>query len=393
MRPRTLAIILAGGAGGRLELLTEHRAKPVVPYGGTHRLIDVALSCCSHAGLTDVWVSQQHNPASISDHLANGRPWDLDRSSGGLLVLHPAKGTERAGWHTGTADGLWRLAPLIRELDPDVLLLASADAIYRMDYDEIVAGHLGSGATVTFVTAQVPAGEDPGRFGVVQASGGAVTGYAYKPEEPQGSLIATEVFAFTPAPLLERLERLADGAGEDGLEDIGDAVLPQLVEAGEARDHRHEGYWRDVGTIPSYWRGHQELLGDEPAFRLDDGVLPLLTRVQRTGPARLRRSAEVDDSLLAPGSDVAGTVERSVLSGGVVVEAGAVVRESVLLPGVVVRRGAVVERAVLDEGVEVAPGVTVGAADGEELEIALVGQGEGVSADVAPGGRLPAGEG
>ena len=390
MRPRTLAILLAGGAGGRLDLLTEQRAKPAVPFGGTHRLVDVALSCCSHAGIPDVWVSEQHNPASLADHLANGRPWDLDRTNGGLLVLHPAKGTEREGWHQGTADGLWRLAPLIRQLDPDVLLLASADAIYRMDYDELVSTHLGGGAAVTFVTAEVPEGEEASRFGVVQTSDGRVTGYAYKPEEPEGTRIATEVFAFTPAPLLDCLEGLAADAGEEGLEDIGHAALPALVDAGEASDLRHDGYWRDVGTIASYWRGHQELLGEEPAFRLDDGQLPLLTRVRRTGPARLRRTAEVDDSLLAPAADVAGAVERSVLSTGVVVEEGAVVRDSVLLPGVVVRRGAVVERAVLDDGVVVSAGVSVGGPGGD---IALVGLRQEVGEDIPAGGRLPESEG
>ncbi|CAA9217666.1 MAG: Glucose-1-phosphate adenylyltransferase [uncultured Acidimicrobiales bacterium] len=388
MRPSTLAIVLAGGAGGRLDLLTEHRAKPAVPFGGTHRLVDVALSCCSHAGISDVWLSEQHNPASLSDHLANGRPWDLDRTSGGLLVVHPAKGTEREGWHQGTADGLWRLAPLIRELAPDVLLLASADAIYRMDYDGLVGAHLDGGVAATFVTAEVPEGEEASRFGVAQTSGGRITGYAYKPEDPEGSLITTEVFAFTPTPLLDCLEALAAEVGEDGLEDIGHGVLPSLVGSGEAQDLRHGGYWRDVGTVPSYWRGHQELLGDEPAFRLDDPELPLLTKVQRTGPARLRRTAEVDDSLLAPGSDVAGRVERSVLSGGVVVEEGAVVRESVLLPGVVVRRGAVVERAVLDDGAVVAPEVRVGGPG----DIALVGRGEEVTSDLPAGGRLPAPE-
>lgn len=271
-----------------------------------------------------------------------------------------------------------------------MLLLASADAVYRMDYDELVANHLDGGSTVTFVTAEVPEGEEPSRFGVVQTAGGRVTGYAYKPDEPKGTRIATEVFAFTPAPLLERLESLAAEAGEEGLEDIGDAVLPSLVEAGEARDQLHAGYWRNVGTMPSYWRGHQELLGDEPAFRLDDPELPLLTRVRRTGPARLRRTAEVDDSLLAPGSDVAGTVERSVLGAGVVVEEGAVVRESVLLAGVVVRRGAVVERSILDDRVVVTSGTHVGGRGGD---IALVGRGEEVAADVPVGGRWPSSDG
>lgn len=381
MQPRVLALVLAGGAGGRLELLTSHRAKPAVPYGGTHRLLDVALSCASHAGLSDVWVLQQHHPASLADHLANGRPWDLDRTGGGLQVLHPAQGTEREGWHEGTADALWKIAPLVRQLDPDVLLLASADAVYRMDYDDVVTQHLASQAALTVVTAQVPAGEDPARFGVVQTSGGRVTDYAYKPSSPGSDLIATEVFALSPGPVLELLEQLAT----EELGDLGDQMLPALVADGQAREHRHTGYWRDVGTVDSYWRGHQELLGADPAFALDDGRLPLLTRVQRTGPARLRRTAEVDDCLLGPGADVAGTVVRSVLSPGCLVEEGAVVQDCVLLPGSVVRRGARVTRAVLDDEAVVEAGVTVGG-DGD---LVLVGLRERVTQDLAPGARQP----
>lgn len=240
MRLRTLALVLAGGAGGRLELLTESRAKPAVPFGGTHRLVDVAMSCCAHAGIADVWVLEQDNPASLSDHLANGRPWDLDRTGGGLMVVHPAKGTDREGWHAGTADALWRSAPLIRELDPDVLLLASADAVYRMDYDALVDGHLDGDRELTFVTTRVPAGEDAARFGVVQAEGGVVTDYAYKPDEPSGDLIATEVFVATPGLLLDRLEQIAQDSDE--LEDLGTALLPQVVADGQAREHRHDGY-------------------------------------------------------------------------------------------------------------------------------------------------------
>jgi glucose-1-phosphate adenylyltransferase len=379
VRPRVLALVLAGGAGGRLELLTEHRAKPAVPYGGTHRLVDVALSCCAHAGLSDVWVLQQHHPASLGDHLANGRPWDLDRTGGGLQVLHPAKGTEREGWHEGTADALWRTAPLVRELDPDVVLLLSADAVYRMDYDALAAQHLDGGASLTAVTTRVPRGEEASRFGVVEVSDGRVTSYAYKPDDPASDLVTTEVFAATPGRLLEVLEDV----GPEG--DLGDAVLPALVEAGEVAERRHSGYWRDVGTVDSYWRGHQELLGATPAFALDDGAAPLLTRTRRTGPARLASSAEVDDCLLGPACEVAGTVVRSVLSPGCVVEAGATVVDSVLLPGAVVRSGATVVRTVLDDDAEVGEGVTVGA----DEAVSLVGHRAVVGEDLPAGGRLP----
>ncbi|MCW2607865.1 MAG: Nucleotidyl transferase [Frankiales bacterium] len=385
MRSRSLALVLAGGAGGRLELLTEHRAKPAVPYAGTHRLVDVPLSACGAAGVDDVWVLQQNQPVSVSDHLANGRPWDLDRTDGGLLVLHPSQGTERGGFTEGTADGLWRQAPLLREADPDVLVLMSADAGYRIDLDAVITAHQASGAAITAVTAPVPEGEEASRFGVVEVDGERVTSYAYKPEEPASQTVTTEIFVCDPDEVLGLLEELAHEAGDEGLEDLGTALLPRLADAGRMRAHALDSYWRDVGTVDSYWRGHQELLGPEPAFRLHDERLPVRTRPLRVDAARLLQGAEVEDSLLGPGCTVAGTVVRSVLGAGAVVERGAVVRDCVLLPGAVVRAGAVVERTVLDDAAEVAREVTVGGRDA----VTLVGTGAQVSAPLSAGARYP----
>src|SRR4051812_30173483 len=245
-RIRTLVVILAGGAGGRLELLTRERAKPAVPFAGTHRLIDFPLSNCHNAGLSDVWVAQQFNPISLSDHLANGRPWDLDRTTGGLLILQPRLGhDDRVGFQTGTADSLWRNAPMIREFAPEALVVVSADAVYAQDYGALVEAHAESGATVTMVTTEVDPG-DAGRYGVVRVRDGEVRDYAYKPDEPATNLISNEVFVFRPAPLWERLEALA--GEDDELEDLGSALLPRLVEAGGVREARFGGYWRDVGT-------------------------------------------------------------------------------------------------------------------------------------------------
>ena len=229
---RTLVIILAGGAGGRLKLLTHERAKPAVPFAGTHRLIDFPLSNCQNAGIADVWVAQQFNPASLSDHLANGRPWDLDRTDGGLLVLQPRLGhDERTGFGHGTADSLWRNAPLIREFAPDVLIVVSADAVYKLDYAALAQEHLEADADLTIVTTEVELA-DAGRYGVVGVDDGRVREYAYKPEEPKGSLVANEVFAFSPGPVLDTLDELGDDAGDDGLDDLGDDLLPRLVDAG-----------------------------------------------------------------------------------------------------------------------------------------------------------------
>ena len=379
-RNRTLVLVLAGGAGSRLDPLTDGRAKPAVPFAGSFRLIDFPLSNCLHSGLSEVWVLQQFHPESLSDHLANGRPWDLDRTYGGLLVLHPRLG-DKGGFHQGTADALWRNAGLIRDFGPSAVVVLSADAIYRMDYAELAAEHADRGAELTMVTTRVdPA--DAGRYGVVEASGGTVTGYAYKPEEAAGDLVGTEVFVFRPDALLTALDDAAaelreDAVAEGELADLGDTVLPRLVSGGGAVEHRLDGYWRDVGTIDAYWAAHRDLLGDPPRLDLDDPDWPVRTHNAQRPPARLAAGSRMADSLVAPGCVLRGTVERSVLSPGVVVEAGAVVRDSIVLGDAVIRSGATVERAVLDERVRVEAGAQIGAPDGD---LTVVGRDRGVSA-------------
>jgi glucose-1-phosphate adenylyltransferase len=384
-RIRTLVIILAGGAGGRLELLTHSRAKPAVPFAGTHRLIDFPLSNCLNAQLSDVWVSQQFNPVSLSDHLSNGRPWDLDRTTGGLLLLHPREGNDgRTGFQRGTADALWRNAELIRQFAPEALIVVSADAVYRLDYGALVAEHAEAGLAVTMVTTTVDP-DDAGRYGVVQVADGAVRDYVYKPDAPEGNLISNEVFVFRPEPVLNALDELAEEAGEDGLDDLGHELLPRLVDAGEVREHRFDGYWRDLGTIPAYWACHQDLVSEHPPIDLDDPDWPIRTQATtHCAAAQLLAGASVESSLIGPGARIAGTVSNSVVGRGVRVEAGAVVRETVLLPGSVVRAGATVERAIVDDGVEVGGDASVGEKDGE---IALVGK----RAVVEPGARLAGG--
>jgi glucose-1-phosphate adenylyltransferase len=385
VQPRVLVVVLAGGAGSRLELLTHSRAKPAVPFGGHYRLVDVVLSNCLHSGLSDVWVLEQNNPVSLAEHLSNGRPWDLDRTRGGLLVLHPRQGSHKPGWHQGTADALWRHTELIRAFGPEALVVLSADAVYGLDYELVVREHLRSGAAVTMVTTRVGA-DDASRYGVVQVEAGRVTDYAYKPDEPASDLATTEVFVFDPEPTLALLDELGEKAGDEGLSDLGEDLLPRLVEQGRAREHRFDGYWRDVGTVEAYWSAHMDLVGDEKgAFDPGDRDWPLVTEGGDRRAARVRAGATLLDASLSPGCTVAGRVERSVLSPGVLVEDGATVVESVLLHDVVVRRGATVRRAVLDTGVEVAPDVWVGGAG----EVTLVGQGEQVTADLQPGARQP----
>lgn len=386
-----VTIILAGGAGSRLRALTRDRAKPAVPYGAGYQLVDFSLSNAANSGLRDVWVVQQFHPVSLGSHLRSGRPWDLDRLDGGLLVLHPSQGTGRDGFHSGTADALWKQIEPLREAAPDVTVVVSADAVYRLDYDEVVRDHLDSFAELTMVTTRV-APEDASRYGVVRVGeDGAVTEYRYKPDDPDGDLICAEIFVFNTTALISYLERAhedvvtAGGAGDLG--DIGDNILPAMVGAGHAREWRHEGYWRDVGTVESYWAGHMDLLGESPVHELDVPGWSLRTASAFSGPARTGEAAQVVVSLLGHGAVVDGAVEHSVVGPGAVIEAGARVRDSVILPGAVVRSGAHVETAVVDVDVEVPADARIGerqpGATESTVRVALLGS--------APDGPRPAG--
>jgi glucose-1-phosphate adenylyltransferase len=385
-KPKVLALVLAGGEGSRLELLTERRAKPALPFAGVYRLIDFPLSNCVHSGIEDVWVLQQYRLQSLNDQLANGRPWDLDRTHGGLRLLPPQLGSKEDGFHEGNADAIWRNRRLIAEHDPEVVLVLSADHVYRLDYGEVVAGHGERRAGVTVVTSEVPADEAARQAVVEVADDGRLSGFHYKPEEPPTTRVATEVFAFRPDLLLDTLDDLAAGDGE--LKDFGHGLLPRLVEAGEAVEHRMAGYWRDVGTVAAYWQAHMDLLDPERPLDLDDPAWPVLGRPPHRLPARVEGSARLREALLSPGTVVCGAVTHSVLGPGVVVEPGATVRDAVLLDDCVVAAGASVERAVLDRGVRVGPEAVVGGPGGDGP--ALVGEEVRVpgGAVVAPGGRL-----
>jgi glucose-1-phosphate adenylyltransferase len=261
--------------------------------------------------------------------------------------------------------------------------VVSSDAVYRLDYREIADAHLGSGAEVTMVTTEVAA-DDAARYGIVQiGDDGRIIDYAYKPDEPATTTATNEVFVFTPGPTLDRLEALAEDAGEKGLDDLGSQLLPDQTRDGAARAHPLPGYWRDVGTVPAYWQAHRDFLSPEPPIDLDDPAWPLHTRGGRHSAARILPGAVLDESLVSGGTRVAGEVRGSVLSPGVVVEKGATVVDSVLLPGVRVRAGAHVIRAVLDDRVDVGEGAVVGG-DGD---VTLVGR----QARVEAGSELPAG--
>jgi glucose-1-phosphate adenylyltransferase len=333
-------------------------------------------------------VLQQYEPHELMRQVANGRPWDLDRTYGGLRLLHPYRGDSGAsGWFEGNADALQQNRAVIAEFGPDVVVVLSADHVYKLDYSAVVADHLDSDATVTMVTTQVPLSA-ASRYGTVEVDGtGSVAEFAYKPSEPTSDIITTEVFVYDAHGLLETLDSLAGGNDGDGLSDFGDELLPRLVGEGRARAYGLGGYWRDVGTIDAYWESHMDMLAPEPQLVLDDPEWPILTLGIQRPPARLDHPAQVRESWVSPGATVRGTVERAVLGPGVRVEEGAVVRGAVVLHDAVIERGATVERAVVDENARIGEEATVG---GEAGALTVVG-GEAVvetGAALEAGGRV-----
>lgn len=361
--PRTMAMVLAGGKGSRLDALTEHRVKPALPVAGTYRLIDISMSNLMHSHLSDVWVIEQYLPHTLNRHLSNGRPWDFDRTHGGLHVLPPFQGAEGEGFPQGNSDSLLRQKQTIREFDPDLVLVLSADHLYTLNFLDVIDAHERQRADLTLVTTRVD--EDPSRYSVVSTDGqGRVTQFAYKPEDPQGQIVAAEMFLFDGPQLIEALEDLQEAEG--GLEDYGHDLIPWFVQRRKVVEHRMDGYWMDLGTLQSYWTAQLQILDGDGAV-LDDPQWPIVSGQPQLLPARIAASAEVSESLISAGSRIRGTVEHSVLSPGVVVEEGAVVRHSVLLDGVRVGAGVQLENVIVDAGAEIAGGSKRGTAEAVTL--------------------------
>lgn len=377
LKKKILALILAGGQGGRLGILTENRAKPVVPFAGFYRLIDFALSNCAHSGISDVWVVEQYELHSLNDHLSNGRPWDLDRTYGGLQILPPYENREdsdeKSGFAEGNADALFRQIDLIKKFAPDLLIVLSADHIYKIDFRDVIETHTSKKAAVTMVTTEVPKGESASRFSVVKVNAdGRVTDFEYKPEKPQSDIISTEIFVYDAPILIEALERLHKE--NKHLKDYGDQLLPHLVKNEIAVEHRHDGYWRDVGTIESYWDANMDLLDEREKLAIDDAKWAILTHAAPRVPARIAASADVTDSLIAHGSKIYGTVKRSVLSAGVIVEKGAEIEECVVFADAVIKKGVKLKRAIVDAETKVTVKKLASADKKRKKDILVIGK-------------------
>lgn len=372
MDSTVLAIIQAGGAGSRMDVLTRERAKPALPVAGLYQLLDFPLSNLSHSGIHEVWLSVQYHGTTLEDQVANGRPWDLDRTRGGLRLLMPEQGTggaDEEGFARGNADELFRIRDQIRELSPEVVLVMSADHVYRLDLSELVRVHCERGDECTVVSTEVDVAEAPDHA-VLDVEGDRVTGVDYKPENPAHGVVAAEIFAYRPEVLIEVLEELhrelgpEAEEGDTGLGDFGEHLLPRVIGRGRTGVFRLEGYWRDLGQPHHYLAAHRELLRDDRGV-LNDPRWPILTRHVPRGPARLLEGAEAVDSLVSSGCTVAGRVERSVLGPGVRVAAGARVVDSVLFADVVVEEDAEVVASIVDAACRIGRRARVGSRDAD----------------------------
>jgi len=402
-RPRILALIQAGGKGGRLDVLTRETPKPLLPFAGGFHLVDFPLSNLRNSGIEDVWLSVQYLAQAVGDAVGNGKAWDLDRGYGGFRLLVPQQGGGTLGeaFVGGNAEELLQHRDLIRGADPDALVVMSADQIYRLDYAEVVAEHRRRGAECTIVTTEVGRDEATEHATVECDDTGTVTGFAYKPDTAHTGTVAAEVFVYSPGPLLEVLEELhRDLAGRtdpdpEGLGDFGEHLIPALIARGRTVGYPLPGYWRDLGRPETYVAAHRDLLTGQ-LTELGDPTWPIRTTRTPRLPAYVASGATVTDSLVSGGCTISGTVIRSVLGPGVRVEAGAVVRDCVVHADVTVRAGATLDWAVLADAACVGTEARLGAAADDQPEperLVLVGR-DSVVADgavIQPGARLEPG--
>ena len=364
---KVLAVIMAGGQGERLSLLSQKRAKPAVPFAGKYRIIDFALSNCVNSGISDVTVLTQYRPHSLHDHIGIGRPWDLDRQQGGIHLLQPYIGREESDWYQGTADAVYQNLSFIMESRCDYVLILAGDHIYRMDYSPMIAFHQQRNADVTLGAVIVPL-EEGHRFGILETDAeGRVLSFEEKPAKPRGTLGSMGIYVFNRDTLMRVLSQDAQlsKTGEVASQhDFGRNIIPEMM----ARNERvfaypFAGFWRDVGTVHSYWETHMELLGDPPAFDLYDPSWVIHTRSEERPPAHIHVGAQVINSMISHGCVIKGRVEHSVLSPGVVVEEGATVRDSIILFDCVIGSGSVVDHVILDKEVVVGKNSQIGYGD------------------------------
>ena len=363
-------MLLAGGQGSRLGLLTKVMAKPAVPFGGKYRIIDFPLSNCTNSNIDTVGVLTQYQPLELNSYIGSGQPWDLDMSYGGVYVLPPYMTAKSGEWYSGTANAIYQNIGFIQQFDPEYVLILSGDHIYKMDYNRMLTAHIERNADITIAVRPVPWEVAPS-FGIMNTDADHnIIEFEEKPKHPKSNLASMGVYIFTWKVLKEYLE--ADNADPNSKNDFGKNIIPSLLrDKKNMLAYEFADYWKDVGTIASLWEANMDLLQENPEFDLTDPRWKIYSRSPVMPPQYLGKNAVVQNSMLTEGCQVFGTVKHSVLFAGVVIEEGAVVEDSVLMPGTTVKAGAVVKRTIVAEDCVISAKAKVGEDAGD---IALIGQ-------------------
>ncbi|MDR3305355.1 MAG: glucose-1-phosphate adenylyltransferase [Clostridiales Family XIII bacterium] len=376
-KKKTVAMLLAGGQGSRLGVLTALRAKPAVTYGGKYRIIDFPLSNCTHSGIDTVGVLTQYRPLELNTYIGTGGAWDLDTMSGGAYVLPPFVKGDSGEWYSGTANAIYQNVGFIEQFDPDNLLVLSGDHIYKMNYKWMIAAHEEKGADATIAVIPVPI-EEASRFGIMDTDEELrILEFEEKPEEPKSNLASMGVYVFKWETVKKYLRE--DKLDPDSDNDFGKNIIPAMLEGGEKLyAYEFGGYWKDVGTIQSLWEANMELLTTAPPFNLYDGPWRIFSQNLNDPPHFVDSEATIENSIICEGCAIYGTVENSILSSGVTVERNALVKDSIIMSDTTVESDARVVMSIVDEEVRVGKGASVGEEQAYELaekQITVVGKG------------------
>lgn len=378
-----IAMLLAGGQGSRLYDLTKQTAKPAVSFGGKYKIIDFPLSNCINSGIDTVGVLTQYQPLALNEYIGNGAPWDLDRSRGGLSVLPPYQGNKKSDWYKGTANAIYQNINFIKQYNPDYVLILSGDHIYRMDYSDMLSQHKKTGAACTVATITVPI-EDASRFGICNtAPDGTIYEFEEKPQVPKNNQASMGIYIFTTDVLIEYLE--IDENDKSSSNDFGKNVIPNLLSNGEKLfAYKFDGYWKDVGTISSLWESNMDLIGDEPKLDLLDKNFRIFSRNFARPPQYLGETSSITNSLISEGCRIYGTVENSVLSGGVIIGKGATVKDSVIMDDVIIEENAKVYTSIIDSETVIGKEAVIGTENAKKDNIVVIAKGS----NIAPGATV-----
>lgn len=350
-------MLLAGGQGSRLGVLTQKVAKPAVSFGGKYRIIDFPLSNCINSGVDTVGVLTQYQPLRLNAHIGIGIPWDLDRNVGGVTILPPYERSKGSDWYTGTANAIYQNLEYMESYNPEYVLILSGDHIYKMDYEVMLEYHKANNADVTIAAMPVPM-EEASRFGIlITDDNNKITEFEEKPAHPRSNLASMGIYIFSWKVLKEALVQLSDVPGCD----FGKHIIPYCHNSGKRIfAYEYNGYWKDVGTLGSYWEANMELIDIIPEFNLYEEYWKIYTKSDRIPPQYISAEAKVGRCIIGEGTEIYGEVENSVIGSGVTIEAGAVVKDSIIMQDTVVGAGACVEKAIVAENVKIGAGAHLG---------------------------------